>query len=244
MLLATLVALAGALTGLWLTGTRGRARVMVPLSAGVLLGVVLFGLIPEILTEIGPLTGTGLMAAGYLLLFAISRYAYPVCPTCTHDHDHHACDTELHGFAIPLLAATAVHAFLDGWSVTTVQSAPLGIRMAVPIAIAIHKFPEGIALGGMLRAALRSRRHAFAWCVLAESATLAGGGLGLVIAPHLGTAWTSYPIAIAGGCFLYLGIHAVHEEWKRRGAGAAFAPAGIGAVGAAAIQRGVHILFP
>ena len=87
-----------------------------------------------------------------------NRYVYPVCPMCAHDHDHSACSTELHGFAGPLIVAAALHSFLDGWSIATVQlGVPLGLRVAVPLAIALHKLPEGIALGGILRASLRTR---------------------------------------------------------------------------------------
>ena len=145
----------------------------------------------------------------------------PVCPTCSHDHDHDRCATELHGFAVPLIAAAAVHSFLDGWSIATAQIAvPLGIRVAVPLAIALHKAPEGIALGGVLRASMHSRAGAFGWCAVAQGATLLGGALGLAMAPRLGSQWITYPLGLAGGWLAYLGYHAVHKEWRRKGSGA------------------------
>ena len=51
--LATAVGIAAASLGLWLTGLRQRARVVIPFSAGVLIGVALFGLLPELASEIG-----------------------------------------------------------------------------------------------------------------------------------------------------------------------------------------------
>jgi zinc transporter ZupT len=242
--LATAVGVAGAVLGLWIAGLRRRARVVVPFSAGVLLGVALFGLLPELAVELGWTAILILFAAGYGLLLAINRYAYPVCPTCAHDRDHNACATELHGFAGPLIAAAALHSFVDGWSVGTVHMmAPLGLRVAVPLAVALHKLPEGIALGGILRAAVKHRAAALGWCLLAEGTTLGGGALGLTMAPHLGTAWIAYPLGMAAGWLFYLGIHAVHEEWKRRGAVPAFAAALAGVASAAAIQRGAEALF-
>ena len=119
--MATAVGVLSSVLGLWLTGLRRRVRLVVPLSAGVLLGVVGFGLLPELVTEIGWGTSLTLAAAGYGLLLVVNRYAYPVCPTCSHNHDHDACSTELHGFAAPLIAAAAVHSFLDGWSIATAQ---------------------------------------------------------------------------------------------------------------------------
>lgn len=242
--LATIVGVGGSALGLWLTTLRRRAQAVLPLSAGVLLGVALFGLIPELATEAGWRPTLLLVAAGYGLLFVINRYVYRVCPTCAHDHNHDACSRELHGFAGPLVAAAALHSFLDGWSVATAQlSVPLGLRVAVPLAVALHKLPEGIALGGMLRAAVGSRKGAFGWCIVAEGTTLVGGILGLLLASHLGTAWITYPLGITAGWLCYLGYHAVHEEWKRGGARSAFAAAFAGMAAAAMLQRGVERLF-
>lgn len=230
--------------GLWLTGVRRRARAVVPFSAGVLLGVALFGLLPELALEFGWTRSVLLFAVGYGLLFFINRFAYPVCPTCAHDHDHNSCSTELHGFAGPLIAAASLHSFLDGWSVATAQLAvPLGLRVAVPLAVGLHKLPEGIALGAILRASVKSRAEATLWCAVAEGTTLAGGALGLLMSPHLGSEWILYPLGITAGWLFYLGYHAVHEEWKRRGAKAAFISAATGVAGAAAIQRGAEALF-
>jgi zinc transporter ZupT len=243
-LLAALIGIAGAALGLWLTGLRRHVQMMVPVSAGVLLGVALFGLLPELAEQAGWLVSGLLFVAGYGLLIGVNRYVYPVCPTCAHDHDHNACASELHGFAGPLIAASAMHAFLDGWAIATVQSnAPLGLRVAVPLAVILHKLPEGIALGGILRASMGSRAGAMGWCALAEGSTLAGGLLGIVMAPHLGTHWILYPLGITAGWLFYLGQHAVHEEWKRRGAAPALLSAAAGIAGAAIVQRGAEALF-
>jgi zinc transporter ZupT len=242
--MATSIGLAGAALGLWLTGMRQRARVVVPFSAGVLLGVAVFGLVPELAIESGWLPTLLLFTAGYGLLLFVNRRVYPVCPTCAHDHDHNACATELHGFALPLLVAAAVHSFFDGWSVATVEgSVPLGLRVVVPLAVGLHKLPEGIALGGIMRAALKTKTSAMAWCALAEGATLVGGAAGLLLTPHMGQSWMLYPLGVTAGWLFYLGFHAVHEEWKRRGATLAFLSALSGIVSAAAIQRGAEALF-
>ena len=239
--LATAVGLCGAALGLWLTGLRRRTSIVVPFSAGVLLGVAVFGLLPELAVELGWMVGLVLVAAGYGLLKGVNRFVYPVCPTCAHDHDHSTCSAELHGFAGPLVAAAAIHSFLDGWSIATVQlAAPLGLRVAVPLAVALHKLPEGIALGGILRAAVRNRATALGWAVLAEGATLVGGIFGLLMAPRLGTGWITYPLGITSGWIFYLGYHAVHEEWKRRGRYPVAISVAAGVAGAAVIQQGAE----
>lgn len=243
-LLAALIGVGGVFLGLWLTAAGRSTRLVVPFSAGVLLGVVFFGLLPELIEESGWLVTGIFFVAGYGLLFLISRFVAPVCPSCAHDHDHGSCGAALHGFAAPLISAMMLHAFLDGWNVTTVQlSSQRGIRVAVATAIILHKIPEGLALGAMARASVSSRSTAVFWSVLAETMTLAGGGLGLAIAPQLGAAWISYPLALAAGWLFYLGAHAVHEEWKRRGALPACMTALSGVAGAAALQQGVEAWF-
>jgi zinc transporter ZupT len=238
--IATAVGLAGAVLGLRLAELRRRTRVAIPFSAGVLAGVALFGLLPELGAELGWKMGGALFAAGYFLLLLINRYVYPVCPTCSHNHDHDACSTELHGFAAPLIAAAAVHSFLDGWSIATAQMTSRWIGIAVPLAIAVHKAPEGIALGGILRAAMPSTGRALLWCVLAEGSTLLGGAIAIVLLPYFDARWTAYPLGIAAGWLAYLGYHAIHQEWRK---GAGLVPALAGMAFAAALLRGVEALF-
>ncbi len=242
--LATLAGLCGAALGLWLTSLRQRARAVVPFSAGVLLGVACFGLLPELAGDGGWFLSLLLFAIGYGVLFAVNRYGYAVCPTCAHDHDHSHCESELHGFAWPLIVAAALHSFLDGWGIVTSQlSAEPALRIAVPLAVGLHKLPEGMALGGILRASVPSRGTALAWCCLAEGTTLAGGAAALWMAPHLGTHWITYPLGLTGGWLFYLGYHAIHEEWRRRGARPAMVSAAAGVAGAALIQRGAELFL-
>ncbi len=238
--LATAIGLAGAAAGLWLTGAHRTARMAVPFTAGILLGVVLFGLAPELVTESGWAPTLGLFAGGYLILFALNRTGSPVCPACSHDHDHNTCASELHGFAAPLITAAALHCFIDGWSIAAAQSAAPELRLTAPLAVMLHKIPEGVALGGILRVSLKSRAAALGLCAVAEGTTLLGGAAGLWLAPLLGTAWITYPLGATAGWLFYLGFHAVHEEWKRRGAVPACFSAAAGAAGAALLQHGVQ----
>ena len=242
--MATLAALAGAVTGVLLEGTGRSTRVIVPFAGGLLLGIALFGVLPEVLAETRWAAGLLLFAAGYALLRLVNLYLFPVCPSCSHDHDHTSCVTALHGFAAPMVLAAAVHSTLDGWGLVTAQwAAPPGVRLALPLAFVLHKIPEGVALGTLLRAAVRSRWAALGWCALCEGMTLAGGAGAQGLAPVLGQAWIGYPLALAGGTFIYLGWHAIHGEWKRRGAVPAFVPALTGAAGAAALQRGAEMIL-
>lgn len=235
------MAIASGALGVALLGYARHTRVLIPLSGGLLIGVAAFGLIPEMVVDIGWARGLLLAALGYALLKSLDRFVFSVCPSCAHDHSHESCDEPLHGFAAPLLIATAIHALIDGWGLVTVQT---GIRApgegtVFAAALFLHKIPEGLALGTMLRASVGRAATAFALCAAVELATMAGGATGLWLTP---AAWVDYPLAIAGGTFLFLGIHAVEGVWKRRGLWPAFIPALAGAAGAAILQQGLRIV--
>jgi zinc transporter ZupT len=241
-LLAFAVAVLGALAGLWIEEIPRSARVVIPFSGGLLAGVALFGLLPELAAEVGWLRGLPVFGLGYVILLAIDRYLHVVCPSCSHDHNHGDCARALHGYTVPLLIAAAAHAFLDGWGLaSTALGNSEAVRLTFPLAVMLHKAPEGLALGVIFRASTKSLWSALAFCILVEAATPLGGWAGTVFTPHLGSAWTNYPLAAAGGCFLYLGWHAVHAEWKSIGPRAAFIPAVTGLASVAIIQLAIGV---
>ncbi len=222
-LFAAFIGMAGACAGAYVPLAHGRARVFVPVSGAILLAVSLFSILPEMAGEAGWLRAGVLYGCGYSLLFVVDRYVHPVCPSCSHTHDHGHCEVELHGFSVPLVVATSIHAFIDGWGMTVAQNAGVGsMRTAIPIAVLLHKIPEGLALGVMLRASLKSRGTAATWGSAAESVTGVGAAVAMSLLPGPSPAWARDLLAVAGGTFLYLGFHAVHGAlgWRllpRRG---------------------------
>jgi zinc transporter ZupT len=214
----TAVAILGAAAGVWLTSHHVWSRRLVPFSGGLLMGVALFWVLPEMAAFFHWFTALAWIVAGFAALWGVDRFVYPVCPSCSHPHHHDEGAATLHGFAAPLLLAAGLHSALDGWSLSAAHDSQ-NLGTAFVLAIAVHKIPEGLALGVIARAAMDSRRAALGWCAAAESATVLGAGLEIVLAPHLGPTVVHSLLALAGGTFLYLGGHAVHGEFRRRGAG-------------------------
>jgi zinc and cadmium transporter len=231
----TFVAILSASCGVFLESVRSFSKRMVPFSGGVLIGVALFWVLPEMAEFFRWPGALAWIFAGFLLLWFIDRFIYAVCPACSHTHEHEECETRLHGFAAPLLAAAALHSAMDGWTVTAAHSLA-GFGTAFLTGIAFHKLPEGIALGVIARASLPSKISAIFWCALAESATLAGGGLAIILAPYFNASAIHAVLAIAGGSFLYLGGHAVHGELRRSGPAPAFVPALTGVAGSSVLR--------
>ncbi len=233
-----ILAVCSAAAGVWLNSGNASRR-LVPFAGGVLMGVAIFWVLPEMAEFFlwpGALAWIGTGAAA---LWLIDRFVYPVCPACAPAHGHDHCADRLHGFATPLLLAAALHSGLDGWSVMA-SGDHMRFSAALGFGIGAHKIPEGLALGLIARASLPSRFAALAWCVAAQSATLIGAALEPVFASHLGPQGQHVLLALAGGSFLYLGGHAVHGELRRSGAAPAFVPAIVGVGGSSVLRLFVH----
>lgn len=233
------LAVCSAAAGVWLSGLGPASRRLVPFAGGVLMGVAIFWVLPEMAEFFfwpGALAWIGTGAAA---LWLIDRYVYPVCPACSPAHDHDHCAARLHGFAMPLLIAAALHSGLDGWSVMA-SGDHTRFSAALGFGIGAHKIPEGLALGLIARASLPSRFAALAWCVTAQAATLVGAAIEPVLASSFGPQGQHVLLALAGGSFLYLGGHAVHGELRRSGAAPAFVPAITGVAGSSVLRLFVH----
>ena len=200
VVIAALLAMACAAAGIAASGG-SRKRILIPISGGLLAAVALFALIPETAEEIGWMSALIAAALGYGLLVVFDRMGLPVCPSCSHSH----------GFSGPLVAATAIHAFVDGWGMMAVSSSGPYAARAVLAVLLLHKIPEGLALGAILRMSAGKPRRALGLAILAESPTLIGGALGLWSTQ---VTWIDYPLAVAGGAYLFLGSHAV-TAWVR-----------------------------
>lgn len=197
--LAALLAVLSGAAGIALS--RGqRARALAPISGILLVAVAVFGLLPELMQAIGWWQTLLFAGTGYGLLAALDHGGYAVCPSCSHGGK----------FAGSLVVATAFHAFVDGWGIAATED-QAAVGMVIAVAILVHKIPEGLALGSMLRASTTQTDKAVGLLFAAELPTVAGGMLGLRAQPGV---WLNYPLAIAGGTFVFLGTHAL-LGWRR-----------------------------
>jgi zinc transporter ZupT len=231
------IAVAGVVAGVRLAAVRSVARTLVAFSGGLLMGVAAFWVLPDLAVFFGWPAALAWVSAGVAGLWFINRFVHPVCPTCSHTHDHDQCSTRLHGFAGPILTVAAFHSFLDGWVLSASdQESSAGLAGALLLGIAAHKLPEGLALGVIVRASVRGVAPALAGSILVQALTIAGAASGSILVPHLGTEWAHSLLALAAGSFLFLGYHAVHGEYRRGGAAPAFMPALTGVAGSSMIQ--------
>jgi len=102
-LLLTAIAIAGIVIGVFLGRTRGLPPRIAAAGGGLLFGISLFWMLPEMAEQAGWLAGILAITLGVTVLWCVDHFLYPICPSCSHTHDHGHCGgPPLHGFAAPL----------------------------------------------------------------------------------------------------------------------------------------------
>jgi zinc transporter ZupT len=204
--LVTALAIVGVLAGVFLHQSRWPSSHFAAAGSGLLFGIALFWLLPEV-SEIAGWLGAALM------LLAVAGLLGLIDSALTHSGQ-----SPRRGVVWPLLAATALHSFLDGWSVRALATQP-PTRIAVPVGLALHKIPEGLAMGWITRRSTSSHGKAVAAASAAELFTLAGALAQPAInnsgMDRFGAWWTAVVMSIIGGGFLFLGFHAVLPHRRR-----------------------------
>jgi zinc and cadmium transporter len=200
--LLTLLAWGGIAAGSFLGQWRTASSRLAAVGSALLFGIALFLVIPEIAGQLGWAPAFGLALAVCCGLALLDRLL---------THGGHS-SREVIG---PLLAAAAVHSFLDGWSVRALSIQPFA-SIAVPLGLALHKIPEGLALGLITRKSMSSSSKALAVSAGVESLTLIGAiaepGVNQSGTARFGTWWTAIVLAIVAGSFLFLGYHTFLEN--------------------------------
>ena len=145
--LAALTALATLAGGTLAIKSKDRLHLVLGLSAGLLLGLVAFDLLPEVF-ELGsseilhaPATSVALIA-GFLLLHFFEQLSgshEPAESDYGHDHKHSANITGVFG-----AVAMGGHVFLDGLALGVAFKVSSELGIAVFIALLVHAFSDGL----------------------------------------------------------------------------------------------------
>jgi zinc transporter ZupT len=214
--LLTLLAVLGILTGALLGQSRALSVYLPAAGGGLLSGISVFWLVPEIAATSGWIFACFVPTALCVALWAGDRFVL---------HDGHSLR---HGVVGPLIAATVLHSVLDGWSVRALEVQPMA-NAAVLLGLGLHKLPEGLALGWITRNSLHSTGRAMLYCCSAELMTVAGAWAEPKIADSgaeiLGTKAAPAVLMLVAGSFLFLALHTVVQGRKKKGIVPIFASA-------------------
>ncbi len=183
--------------------------ILISFAAGALLAVVLLDILPEAVTLVGRQAAGVSIVSGYLLFFLVTRFIFHICPACAATHT----EAKFTAVTAAMVVALAIHSFMDGLAIYAGYQTASPIGILVFLAVAYHKFPEGMALTLVARGSGMTRRKAFLICFLLEGTTTITGGLvGLFsMAPGAST-WLGYVLGHVGGGFIFLVVHALFSE--------------------------------
>jgi zinc transporter ZupT len=195
------------LGGLAALKLRDRLHLVLGFSAGAVIAVAFFDLLPEALSL--DLYSTRLVisvaALGFFLYLLFDRVASLKTP----QHAHGASTWRGRIGAGSLSA----HSLLDGFVIGIAFQAGEAVGFVVAAAILVHDFSDGLNTVNVVVKNGGHRGQAFNWLIVDALAPLLGAGLSLLVAPQRG----ALALLLAGfsGIFLYIGASDLLPESQR-----------------------------
>jgi zinc transporter ZupT len=189
--------------GLFALRLRDKLHLALGFSAGAIIALALFELIPEALEA-----ASGSYDAHYVLGFvALGFFAYTALDRLAALHAHtdadHCHAHGRNGLGIVGAGSLSAHSVLDGFAIgiAFLTSPELGVVVAA--AIVAHDFSDGINTVNLVLRSGGSRAEAIRWLLIDAIAPVIGVMLALLIAiPDI---FRSLVLAIFAGLFLYIG---------------------------------------
>ena len=208
-LVSTLV---GGLGALWL---RDKLHLILGFSAGAVIGVAFFDLLPESI-ELGEKyfahsTVTGVVALGFLAYLILDRLVF----LHVHAHSPHEDPDHARGetsAAAPsrhaqrgLLGAgsLSIHSFIDGAAIGLAFQVSAAIGVIVAVAVLVHDFSDGINTVSVILKNRGEKRQALRWLIVDAVAPVMGAASTLLF--RLPEEALSIVLALFTGFFLYIG---------------------------------------
>jgi zinc transporter ZupT len=205
LLISGLAFVATLLGGVFALRFRDRLHLILGFSAGAVIGVALFDLLPESMSladgHYGPATLSLFIAAGFFVYLVIDRLIllHP------HTHDDHA---QAQRDAPPARGAfgaltLAAHSFLDGVAIGAGFQASPAVGAIVTAAVVTHDFSDGINTVAFILRGGGKLRQALPWLLLDATAPVLGAASTLLF--RIPASDIGLVLGVFGGCFLYLG---------------------------------------
>lgn len=183
--------------GLFALRLRDKLHLILGFSAGAVIGVAFFDLVPEAFAlsrsaySVGSVAAT--MALGFLLYLTLDRLLM------LH---HHSDDTDSHRGAVGA-GSLSLHSLLDGMGIGLAFKVSPAVGIIVTVAVLAHDFSDGINTVNMVLTRGGTRRGAFRWLLVDALAPAVGilSTLFITISePTLGLV-----LALFAGFFIYIG---------------------------------------
>src|SRR5438105_4699079 len=197
-LIAIATFVATLLGGLFALRFRDKLHLVLGFSAGSVIGVAFFDLLPEAI-EAGraqpALATTSTIAVGFLLYLVLNRVAF--VHSKTEDSLHDARRGHLGAMTL------VIHSYMDGVAIGVAYQVSAQIGVVVAVAVLLHDFSDGINTVEILAGHGLGRRISLRW-LLADAAAPVAGALTTIFF-SMPKAEFGQVLALFCGFFLYIG---------------------------------------
>lgn len=206
------------LGGIFAVRYQRHLRHILGLTAGVILGVLAFDILPEIFElshelEIDPTGPMIALVLGFLGFHIVEKLLL------IH-HEHEGQYGKHRHPQVGLFSALALggHSFLDGVGIGLAFQVHTGVGIAVAIALVAHKFADGLSTASLMLAHKNSVRRAVGMVVVNAILPLFGALLTLFFT--IPEAWLPLYLSFFAGFLLYIGASDIlpqaHDEKSDR----------------------------
>ncbi len=204
--LIVLVSLCGGLIPITVNRKSRRFELALNLSAGVIIGVAFFHMLPESI-QLMESRASYFAVSGLLVLFLIERFI--TIHPCEID------ECEEHGIGIPAFIGFSIHSFFDGFA--------LGASLLVPklsfltfLAIFLHKAPMAFALSTLLLSDGYKRISAVIMNLIFASVIPVGVLISYSL-NHLSDKFVGSALGFSAGTFVYIALGDIVPRLHRTG---------------------------
>ena len=176
------------------------------LTAGVMVAVSFFELLPSGFEEIGFIKASIAFMAGFLFIFLID-YFIPHEYIGQKERITDKTNKKLLRTGLFVALGIGIHNFPEGMATFYSSLSDIKVGLAIAIAIAIHNIPEGIAVSAPVYSATGSRKKAFLWSFLSGVAEPAGAILtAFVLLPFMSPVLLGYLLSGIAGLMVFISV--------------------------------------
>ncbi len=191
------------LGGMFALKFRDKFHLVLGFSAGAVIAVVFFDLLPEALATGKAFhddsTIIATVALGFLVYLLLDRIIF----FRTHSHDN-ADESHAHSHKGNVgAAALTLHSLLDGLAIGLAFQVSAAVGAVVAVAVLVHDFSDGINTVGFITRHGGGKKYARRWLLADAIAPVAGAASTLFFA--VPQSWFSLILALFAGFFLYIG---------------------------------------
>lgn len=195
---------------------RDHLHLVLGFSAGAVVGVAFFDLLPEAIglgsRFFDVATVTTIVALGFLCYLCIDRTIVFLSPHGPEDIAEHVHGSHQRG--ILGAGSLSVHSFLDGLAIGLAFQASAAIGWVVAFAVLAHDFSDGINTVNLILKNQGERQKALRWLLIDAVAPVLGAGSTLFFT--LPEKSLSVILALFSGFFLYIGASDLIPESHHR----------------------------